>query len=171
MGGTQNRTAESILGAHRGAHSRRVPKLITNDGGRKTVPSFAGNINIGPIRSQQGSSELRGINKPRFKGFGQNRKQEQPTQKSGPRITESQRNLFPKQKIASQKPGNSRSVQDSNSQTRRFKQIQPPPSFGVFEAVSLGSALAGPEITKPKPEDQRSFGNNKFFGVFESVNL
>ena len=147
---------------HRGADSRRVPKLITNDGGRKTVPSFARNINIGPIRSHQGSSELRGINKPRFKGFGRNSKQEKPSQKSGPRITESQQNLFSKQKIASQ---------ESKTQTRQFKQIQPPPSFGVFEAVSLGSALAGPEITKPNPDDRRSFGNNRFFGVFELVNL
>jgi hypothetical protein len=171
LGGTRNGTAEFILGAHRGAHSRRVPKLITKDGGRKTVPSFAGNINIGPIRSQQGSSELRGITKPTFKGFGGYRKQEKPTQKSEPRITESQRNLFPKLKIASQDPGNSRSVQESKSQTRQFKQIQPPPSFGVFEAVSLGSKLAGPEITKSKQHDQRLFENNKFFGVFVSVNL
>ena len=70
VGGTRNRTAEAILGVHRGADSRRVPKLITNDGGRKTVPSFAGNINIGPIRSQQGSSELRRIKNQDLKDSG-----------------------------------------------------------------------------------------------------
>ena len=47
MGGKRNRTAEAILGTHRGEDSRRVPKLITNGGGRKTVRSFSGNINIG----------------------------------------------------------------------------------------------------------------------------
>merc|ERR1712080_537576 len=39
------------MGIERGIVSdRRVPKIVTgNSGERKTVPSFAGNINIGPL--------------------------------------------------------------------------------------------------------------------------
>merc|ERR1712072_433476 len=51
-GGSRNRTAEAILNRNT-ASDRRVPKVIGNDGGRKTVPSFAGNINIGVIDDQK----------------------------------------------------------------------------------------------------------------------
>ena len=50
-GGLRNRTAEAILGKN-AISDRRVPKLIAGDGGRKTVPSFAGNINIGRVSSR-----------------------------------------------------------------------------------------------------------------------
>jgi hypothetical protein len=62
-------------------------------------------------------------------------------------------------------------VQANKSQTRQFKQIQAPSSFGVFEAVNLGSLLSKPEILKSKVKKQKSFPYNNFFGVFESVNL
>merc|ERR1719360_260633 len=48
IGGKRNRTAEAILSRNT-ASDRRVPKIISNSGDRKTVPSFAGNINIGRI--------------------------------------------------------------------------------------------------------------------------
>merc|ERR1712025_1325209 len=49
-GGARNRTAEAILNSNT-ISDRRVPKVIGNDGGRKNVPSFAGNINIGRINA------------------------------------------------------------------------------------------------------------------------
>merc|ERR1712062_926533 len=51
-GGSRNRTAEAILNRNT-ASDRRVPKIIANNGERKTVPSFAGNINIGVIDAQK----------------------------------------------------------------------------------------------------------------------
>ena len=58
------RTAEDIISSNT-VSDRRIPKVVTlscclhltvspqiitgNDGGRKFVPSFAGNINIGPV--------------------------------------------------------------------------------------------------------------------------
>merc|ERR1712227_673754 len=50
VGGKRNRTAEAILSRNT-ASDRRVPKIISNNGDRKSVPSFAGNINIGRIES------------------------------------------------------------------------------------------------------------------------
>merc|ERR1719347_1388086 len=50
-GGARNRTAEAIL-TRNTASDRRVPKIITNNGERKSVPSFAGNINIGRLEPQ-----------------------------------------------------------------------------------------------------------------------
>merc|ERR1719219_369649 len=52
VGGARNRTAEAILNRNT-ASDRRVPKIIANNGERKTVPSFAGNINIGVIDTQK----------------------------------------------------------------------------------------------------------------------
>merc|ERR1719206_852268 len=49
-GGSRNRTAEAILNSNT-ISDRRVPKVIGNDGGRKNIPSFAGNINIGRINA------------------------------------------------------------------------------------------------------------------------
>merc|ERR1711970_19610 len=49
-GGSRNRTAEAILNSNI-ISDRRVPKVIGSDGGRKNIPSFAGNINIGRINA------------------------------------------------------------------------------------------------------------------------
>lgn len=54
IGGKRNRTAEAILSRNT-ASDRRVPKIISNSGDRKTVPSFAGNINIGRINEPSGN--------------------------------------------------------------------------------------------------------------------
>merc|ERR1712061_799153 len=52
-GGKRNRTAEAIINSNT-ISDRRVPKIIgDNGGGRKTIPSFAGNINIGRLRPQE----------------------------------------------------------------------------------------------------------------------
>merc|ERR1712088_876499 len=52
VGAARNRTAEAIQNRNT-ASDRRVPKIISNNGERKTVPSFAGNINIGVIDQNQ----------------------------------------------------------------------------------------------------------------------
>merc|ERR1712106_1128124 len=45
-------TAEAIIGSNT-VSDRRVPKIIRNDGGRKNIPSFAGNINIGRVNPEE----------------------------------------------------------------------------------------------------------------------
>ena len=170
VGGRRNRTAEGILGLNR-VSDRRVPKLIRNDGGRKTVPSFAGNINIGHIGSEEDSSVFRGNNQKQFKTFGQNRGQKRPTPRSGPRITEPTSAFFPKQGRI--KPAAQNLISEPQ-QTRQFQQIQPPQSFGVFEAVVLGDSMGGKRNTEarlPQTEQRPVQQNGDFFGEFQSVNL
>jgi len=149
LGGRRNRTAEAILGTHRDVDSRRVPKLISNDGGRKTVPSFAGNINIVHIRPQDESPIFINQNSNAVTSLGRKGDQHNPQLKSG-RPTKATR-------------------------VRKFKQIQPPPSFGVFEAVSLGRFGAAREkpiqVARHLPTEEDSVKDENFFGIFESVNL
>merc|ERR1712106_379661 len=45
-------TAEAIIGSNT-VSDRRVPKIIRNDGGRKIIPSFSGNINIGRVNPEE----------------------------------------------------------------------------------------------------------------------
>merc|ERR1711892_1177534 len=123
------------------------------EGGRIAVPSFAGNINIGLIGSEEVSSK----NNQRIKSFQQSKGQRRPTLKFGPRITksESPRKTIPK--------------------TNKFKQIQPPQNFGVFEAVNLGALSGdrpqGKPIFRNVKNEQKHLEDGNFFGVFESVNL
>merc|ERR1711970_637659 len=49
-GGSRNRTAEAILNSNTFS-DRRVPKIVDDGGGRKNIPSFAGNINIGVLKA------------------------------------------------------------------------------------------------------------------------
>merc|ERR1712123_218226 len=51
-GGFRNRTAEAIISSNT-VSDRRVPKIIGDDGGRKNIPSFAGNINIGRVNPEE----------------------------------------------------------------------------------------------------------------------
>merc|ERR1712130_602439 len=51
LGEKRNRTAEAILASNT-VSDRRVPKIVGDSEGRKTVPSFAGNINIGPVETK-----------------------------------------------------------------------------------------------------------------------
>merc|ERR1711887_459040 len=52
QGGSRNRTAEAIINSNT-ISDRRVPKVINGNGGRKNIPSFAGNINIGRLNPQE----------------------------------------------------------------------------------------------------------------------
>jgi len=51
LGEKRNRTAEAIVASNT-VSDRRVPKIVGDSEGRKTVPSFAGNINIGPVETK-----------------------------------------------------------------------------------------------------------------------
>jgi len=51
LGEKRNRTAEAIIASNT-VSDRRVPKIVGDSEGRKTVPSFAGNINIGPVEEK-----------------------------------------------------------------------------------------------------------------------
>jgi len=161
VGGRRNRTAEAILGINRGSN-RRVPKIIRNDGGRKTVPSFAGNINIGPIKSKEENTAF--TNKP--------------TPRSGPRLTEQPLTFFPNKRktlAATQtfRPEPQKTIK--NQQAKQFQQILPPQTFGVFEAVDLGASFGGSsnrgQILSTQREQRPARQNENFFGVFQSVNL
>merc|ERR1712106_949250 len=72
-------TAEAIIGSNT-VSDRRVPKIIRNYGGRKNIPSFAGNINIGRVN-------------PEEKPATQNRfNQQRPTQRVTSPPTQARRN-------------------------------------------------------------------------------
>merc|ERR1712186_150918 len=78
QGGARNRTAEAILNQNT-VSDRRAPKTITGTGGRKNVPSFAGNINIGPLgdngNKQKNSQQKNRFNQNNQELFSQNRQQ------------------------------------------------------------------------------------------------
>jgi len=64
-GGARNRTAEAAILSNT-ISDRRVPKIVDDDGGRKNIPSFAGNINIGVLKTEgsSGSQDRFGQGRP-----------------------------------------------------------------------------------------------------------
>jgi len=74
-GGLRNRTAEAILNQNT-VSDRRVPKTITGNGGRKNVPSFAGNINIGPLSNSEKKQNNRQQNNRQQNNRQQNNRQQ-----------------------------------------------------------------------------------------------
>merc|ERR1712223_2084895 len=79
FGGARNRTAEAILNENT-VSNRRVPKTITGNGGRKNVPSFAGNINIGPLGNggRKQNNRQQNNNRPQSNNrFNQNNNRQQ----------------------------------------------------------------------------------------------
>jgi len=63
-GGSRNRTAEAIVSRNT-ISDRRVPKVIGNNSGRKNVPSFAGNINIGRLNPTEKPTSQNRFSQPR----------------------------------------------------------------------------------------------------------
>jgi len=63
-GGSRNRTAEAIIGRNT-VSDRRVPKIIGSNGGRKNIPSFAGNINIGRLNPVEKPTTQNRFSQPR----------------------------------------------------------------------------------------------------------
>merc|ERR1712025_785992 len=129
-GGSRNRTAEAILNRNT-ASDRRVPKIIANNGERKTVPSFAGNINIGVIDAQKNrfnsqqrpgpaarpttTSPPRNFNNFQNQNF---RQQQQTRQQARPQ-------QFPQQQFQQQQPQRQPQQQFQQQQPQRQPQQQP----------------------------------------------
>merc|ERR1712106_682649 len=63
-GGLRNRTAEAIVSRNT-VSDRRVPKIIGSNGGRKNIPSFAGNINIGRLNPVEKPATQNRFSQPR----------------------------------------------------------------------------------------------------------
>jgi len=81
FGGPRNRTAEAILNQNT-VSDRRVPKTITGNGGRKNVPSFAGNINIGPLTNSEKKQNNRQQNNRQQNNRQQNNRQQNNRQQN-----------------------------------------------------------------------------------------
>lgn len=111
VGGARNRTAEAILSRNT-ASDRRVPKIITNNGERKSVPSFAGNINIGRLEPQ-----------PQSNRFNQRPRQQQQTTTSAPAFNNFQQNQFTRQQQQPQQAFQTKFQQSQRNQ-QRFQQPQ-----------------------------------------------
>jgi len=180
-GGPRDRTAEALDSRNR-VSGNRVPKLVTGNGARKSVPSFAGNINIGPI--DQGNLRQPQAQQARQQ-LGQSQRQPQQPRREPPRFTaQSGGSLF--DQIKNRIQSGNRQQQQQQAQTSQSFQSQPATPqrprqrptqqvqgqrFGVFEAVNLGGG-GGP--SPPETSDERrqppQSGDN-FFGEFESVSL
>ena len=74
QGMARNRTAEAAIYSNT-ISDRRVPKIVQDNGGRKIIPSFAGNINIGLL------NPVEKVSKDRFL-------QSRPTPRPAPRPTQ-----------------------------------------------------------------------------------
>merc|ERR1719360_5676 len=131
IGGKRNRTAEAILSRNT-ASDRRVPKIISNSGDRKTVPSFAGNINIGRINEPSSNDR-------RFGGQQRPAPAVQPTTTSRPSFNSFQSQpRRPENQFAQQQPRRQQSQfvpqqqQQPQVQQRQPPQQQPQPRPNTF---------------------------------------
>lgn len=168
QGGSRNRTAE-ILVSRNTVSDKRVPKIVKNDGGRKTVPSFAGNINIGRVVLEE-KTTVRPVpsttkRTPVRLSPSVKRTPVQSTIRRPGEQQQSGQSLFDqiKNRISGSQQG------EKTKPTFRRPQAPPasfqtagptPGTFGVFEAVNLGGG--------PSPS---SSSQGEFFGVFETVDL
>jgi len=192
-GGLRNRTAELDI-IRNTISDKRVPKVVGDHGGRKTIPSFAGNINIGKIGPQENPNSLvPSISKTstRRSTASTTRRITTPTTR---RTTAPTTRRTPVQSII-KRPGeqgnkpiavslfdrinnkikgvtNEPKFQEPESSSPKFRQPQQPPpgftssgSFGVFEAVNLG----GPNISPS--ENIVEVDQSDRFGEFETVKL
>jgi len=161
VGRLRNRTAEA---QNRVNTDRRIPKTIQNDGGRKTVPSFAGNINIGPLDSEESrlKNPVEQKNPRQQQFFQQNVRQQRPRQNS----------LF-----AEQFPQNTQ--QQSPQQSPRQS---PQPNVSLFDQIKARAQGQGqgsrthnqqfqPQVAVQRPRQETRAQTLNTFGVFESVNL
>merc|ERR1712209_303804 len=148
--------------------------IISNNGERKSVPSFAGNINIGRLEPQTGSDRFNQARPtttttpaPAFNNFQQNQftrqqqrpQQQQPQQQFNPAGPKTQ-SLFDqiKERINREKAAKAAILRKQNTNDQPASQ-QPQPS---------------PQPTQPRPQPtQPTFRQQNFgtFGVFEAVDL
>lgn len=115
QGGSRNRTAEAIIGSNT-ISDRRVPKVISSDGARKNIPSFAGNIKIGPSGNkieQSFRQQLRPVPQQQQRPAPQQQQRQatQQQQRQAPQqqqrpIQQQQQRIFPQQQqqFAAQTP-------------------------------------------------------------------
>merc|ERR1712072_851791 len=141
QGGARNRTAEAILNQNT-VSDRRAPKTITGTGGRKNVPSFAGNINIGPLGDNGNKQKNRQQNNRQQKNRPQNNRQQNNRQQNN-RQQFSQNNRQQKNRFnQNNQELFSQNRQQSNNQFNQNRQQQPRrnPLFAErFPASSSGS--------------------------------
>merc|ERR1712243_168790 len=199
MGGRlRNRTAEAQNQVNT---DRRIPKTIQNDGGRKTVPSFAGNINIGPLDSQDSR-----LKNPIEKKIPDNSSSSSRTRGSRDRDRihcllssflrthssshSSHHNLislFDQIKARAQGQGQGQRSRTQNQQFQAQVAVQrprqktpgaggPQNTFGVFESVNLGENSIQQQGQQQKQQEQRQQKQQQqsgggFFGAFQSVDL
>jgi len=188
-GGARNRTAEQILLQNQNIISdKRQPKIVENDGGRKTVPSFAGNINIGRIIPEEKVQSFPASSPPstsrpttrfpitssfqRYSSSSSSSSIKRTPVKSSIRVlgqTKPQDSNLPIDTIENRVNLEQKSkpiFRKPSQAPSRFRTIPPQKKFGVFEAVSLG---AGGKTNEPLIKtEQRS---EDFFGVYKTVNL
>lgn len=159
LGRLRNRTAEA---QGRVNTDRRVPKTIQNDGGRKTVPSFAGNINIGPLESRLKTNSIPEISH-----------QKSRQQEVAAPVTSTRHNSL----FAEQFPENAQPqpLQPNLSLFDKIKARAQGISEGPGPGLEGQQFQSQPAVERPdqvifRPR-QTGGGSQNTFGVFESVNL
>merc|ERR1712025_374601 len=131
QGGSRNRTAEALLNQNT-ISDRRVPKLISGNGARKNIPSFAGNINIGPLGEQSNS------NSQQQSRFNSQQAQEQPRFNVQQRFNnQQQQRPNPPQQIVTQRPQQQVPVQRPQQQfnNQQFAGQRPQQQFNNQQFV------------------------------------
>merc|ERR1712141_910632 len=121
QGGARNRTAEAILNQNT-VSDRRAPKTITGTGGRKNVPSFAGNINIGPLGDNGNKQKNRQQNNRQQNNRLQNNRQQNNRQQFSQ--NNNRQELFSQNRQQS----NNQFNQNRQQQKNRFNQNRQQPN-------------------------------------------
>jgi len=194
LGGERNRTAEAFIRRNT-ISDKRVPKIIEDNGGRKTIPSFAGNINVGVLTKEEKTTKLE-----RFFPARPTPKAARPSTSTSAPSTTSRRisplivsrpqegeasqplTLFDRIKSRINKKQSKETQQPQEKPTFRRPQ-QPPPqtfqqsqssTFGVFEQVDLGQQRQLNSNDQPpirRAEQRTGQQSSGFFGVFPEVKL
>jgi len=201
VGNLRNRTAEAILAQSGPTPSRkpnnRIPKEGSIDGGRKQIPSFAGNIKFGPIEQEATLERVNPENQ--FIVGTDGRIQQRPQQQPRPQPQQQRPRPQPQQPPRQNFQTNFNSNQPPRQQQPRQQQPrqQPPrqqPQFqqglNTFQATAprqepLTSSLFNQIKNRINDGNSRATtggpsvqgisaptpGNRNTFGPFESVNL
>jgi len=197
-GGLRNRTAEAFISANT-VSDRRIPKFVADNGGRKTVPSFAGNINIGPLGVSEKSTTVATTTQSQIRktsstsSVASTRSAVAISKQNGditPALT-SAKNILDRIKADIASKSRVPSTQSGFSLPQATpKQLQPrpvqptrqaPPSgstFGIFDQVNLGTTgQSGPSTSHqgfpavPGPRKPLPRGAAQPYGEFQTVKL
>merc|ERR1719219_20679 len=147
-GRPRNRTAEAILNQNT-VSDRRVPKTITGNGGRKNVPSFAGNINIGPITNSEKKQNNRQQNNRQQFSQNNNRQQQRFNQNNQQQFNGNRQQNNNRFNQNRQQQNSNRGLNQNRQQPRRN------PLFAEqFPASNSGNQQQGPANTQTRFEEQ-----------------